>query len=52
MSGTSCGGSRELWYTCSYVPEEIILAAGFAHTAFFPRAVTRAVGFIPTHAGT
>lgn len=38
MSGTPPGASQELWYTCSYVPEEIILAAGFRPCRFLPES--------------
>lgn len=38
MSGTPPGESQELWYTCSYVPEEIILAAGLRPCRFLPES--------------
>lgn len=37
MTGT-LEGSREVLYTCSYVPEEIILAAGFRPRRFLPES--------------
>ncbi len=40
MSATTPDRPRELWYTCSYVPEEIILAAGFRPRRFVPESGT------------
>jgi len=37
MTGT-LEGSREVLYTCSYVPEEVILAAGFRPRRFLPES--------------
>jgi benzoyl-CoA reductase subunit C len=36
MNGTTQEGPRDVLYTCSYVPEEIILAAGFQPRRFLP----------------
>jgi benzoyl-CoA reductase subunit C len=36
MSGTSRALEKDLLYTCSYVPEEIVLAAGFRPRRFLP----------------
>ena len=36
MTGTTKSGSKNVLYTCSYVPEEIILAAGFQPRRFLP----------------
>jgi benzoyl-CoA reductase/2-hydroxyglutaryl-CoA dehydratase subunit BcrC/BadD/HgdB len=38
MSATSPAGGKDLLYTCSYVPEEIVLAAGFRPRRFLPEA--------------
>jgi benzoyl-CoA reductase/2-hydroxyglutaryl-CoA dehydratase subunit BcrC/BadD/HgdB len=36
MSGASQASEKDLLYTCSYVPEEIVLAAGFRPRRFLP----------------
>ena len=36
MSGASRASGKDLLYTCSYVPEEIVLAAGFRPRRFLP----------------
>ena len=38
MSGASRASGKDLLYTCSYVPEEIVLAAGFHPRRFLPQA--------------
>jgi benzoyl-CoA reductase/2-hydroxyglutaryl-CoA dehydratase subunit BcrC/BadD/HgdB len=51
MTGTTQEPPRDVLYTCSYVPEEIILAAGFRPRRFLPESSTADAAIHPNTCG-